>query len=138
MTKSHHASNRAVKIARPVEGLSSAIVFNRFKKSAKNACRDAVLYILERNIINGDALLLTTVGEHPRPIIFSEWSAPFDNSLLKRRDYTFSDLLQGNETPQQSLFIEEHYSDLGQRAFIPKELTSFPLIHFLKVRDYDN
>lgn len=110
---------------------------NRFKKTAKNACRDAVLYILERNIIHGDALSLNTVGKVPRPIIFSEWSAPFNNSLLKRRDYTFSDLLQGGETPQQNLFLQEQYSDLGHRAFIPKEINSFPLIHFLKVRDHD-
>lgn len=110
---------------------------NRFKKTAKNACRDSVLYILERNIIHGDALTLTTGGKAPRPIIFSEWSAPFNNSLVKRRDFTFSDLLQGGETPQESLFLEEHYSDLGRRAFIPKELTSFPLIHFLKVREHD-
>jgi hypothetical protein len=110
----------------------------RFKKSVKHECRDAIKYIIERNIIHGDALSLTTGGKRPRPIIFSEWSAPFNNSLLKRRDYTFSDLLQGGETPQESLFLEEHYSDLGQRAFIPKELTSFPLIHFLRVREHDN
>ena len=110
---------------------------NCFRKTAKNACRDAVLYILERNIIHGDALSLNTVGKAPRPIIFSEWSAPFNNSLLKRRDYTFSDLLQGGETPQESLFLQDVYSDLGQRSFIPQELTSFPLIHFLKVRDHD-
>jgi SAM-dependent methyltransferase len=109
-----------------------------FKKSTKDECRDAVRYILERNIVHADALSLTTGGERPRPIIFSEWSAPFNNSLLKRRDYTFYDLLQGGETPQESLFLEEHYSDLGKRAFIPKELTSFPLIHFLRVRDHDN
>lgn len=110
---------------------------NRFKKTAKNTCRDSVLYILERNIIHGDALSLTTVSKPPRPIIFSEWSAPFNNSLLKRRDFTFSDLLQGGETPQESLFLEEHYSDLGQRAFMPKEIHSYSLIHFLKVRDHD-
>jgi hypothetical protein len=109
---------------------------NRFKKTAKNTCRDAVLYILERNIVHGDALSLKTVGKVSQPIIFSEWTAPFDNSLLKRRDYIFSDLIQGGDG-QPNLFLTEQYSDLGQRAFIPKELTSFPLIHFLKVRDHD-
>lgn len=111
---------------------------NRFKKTAKNACRDAVLYILERNIVHGDALHLTTCGKNPRPIIFSEWSFPFNTSLIKRRDFTFEELLQGGETPQQSLFLQEQYSDLGQRAFIPKEITSWPLIHFHKVRKHDN
>lgn len=110
---------------------------NRFKKTAKNACRDAVLYILERNIVHGDALSLKTVGKVSQPIIFSEWTAPFDNSLLKRRDYIFSDLIEGRENSQPNLFLSDQYSDLGHRAFIPKELTSFPLIHFLKVRDHD-
>jgi len=108
----------------------------RFKKSAKSECRDAVQYILERNIVHGDALSLKTVGKVSQPIIFSEWTAPFDNSLLKRRDYIFSDLIQGGDS-QPNLFLSEQKSDLGHRAFIPKELTSFPLIHFLKVRDHD-
>lgn len=109
----------------------------RFEASAKEECRDAVRYVLERNIIHGDALSLKTLGEVQHPIIFSEWSAPFNNSLLKRRDFTFSELLQGGETPQQSLFDRAVYSDLGERAFIPKELVSYPLIHFLKVREHD-
>ncbi|MBI3879593.1 MAG: SAM-dependent DNA methyltransferase [Verrucomicrobia bacterium] len=109
----------------------------RFKTSARAECRDAVRYILERNIIHGDALSLKTVGPVQYPIIFSEWSAPFDNSLLKRRDYTFSDLIQGPESRQQNLLLTDEYSDQGKRAFIPKELTSFPLIHFLKVRQHD-
>jgi len=108
----------------------------RFKSSAKDECRDAVRYILERNLIHGDALSLKTVAKVPQPIIFSEWTAPFDNSLIKRRDYIFSDLIQGGDS-QPNLFLSEQYSDLGQRAFIPKELTSFPLIHFLKVREHD-
>jgi hypothetical protein len=108
----------------------------RFKSSAKDECRDAVKYILERNIIHGDALSLKTVGKVAQPIIFSEWTAPFDNSLIKRRDYIFSDLIDGGDS-QPNLFLSEQYSDLGHRAFIPKELTSFPLIHFLKVREHD-
>lgn len=109
----------------------------RFQSAAREECRDAVRYILERNIIHGDALSLKTVGPNPQPIIFSEWSFPFDNSLIKRRDYTFSELLQEGEAKQPNLFLREEYSDLGHPVFLPKELTSFPLIHFLKVRQHD-
>lgn len=108
-----------------------------FKSSAREECCDAVRYILERNIVHGDALSLKTVGPVQQPIIFSEWSAPFNNSLLKRRDYTFSELLRDGDAMQPNLFIQEQYSDLGHPAFIPKELTSFPLVHFLKVRQHD-
>ncbi|HET7625560.1 MAG TPA: DNA methyltransferase [Verrucomicrobiae bacterium] len=110
---------------------------NRFKSSAKEQCRDAVRYILERNIVHGDALSLKTVGPIEQPIIFSEWS-PAIGSFLKRRDFTFSELLDEGETRQRNLFMTDEYSDLGKRAFIPKEVTNFPLIHFLKVRDHDN
>ena len=109
----------------------------RFKRTAKDECRDSVKYILGRNIVHGDALTLLTVDKAPRPIIFSEWSAPFHNSLLKRRDYTFSDLMENAETGQSTLFLAEQYSDLGKRAFIPKVIMSWSLIHFLKVREHD-
>jgi len=110
---------------------------SRFKKTAKAECRDTIRHILERNIVHGDALSLKTISKVPRPIIFSEWTAPFDNSLIKRRDYEFSELFQSGENSQPNLFLSEQYSDLGHPAFIPKELTNFPLIHFLKLRDHD-
>ncbi len=44
-----------------------------FKKRARSECRDAVRFILERNIIWGDALTLKTVGEKSSYIVFSEW-----------------------------------------------------------------
>jgi len=59
-----------------------------FKNYGKNKCREAVRFILERNIIWGDALTLKTVGEKPSHIVFSEWS-PVNGSMLKRRDFTF-------------------------------------------------
>src|SRR5439155_20147027 len=68
-------------------------VYSRlFKTHAKDKCRDAVRFILERNIIWGDALTLKTVGEKPGYIVFSEWS-PVNGSMLKRRDFTFHSLL---------------------------------------------
>jgi len=105
-----------------------------FKKKAKDQCRKAVKYVLERNIIQGDALTLKTVGDNPQPIVFSEWSFPFNNSMIKRRDYTFSDLIQSDQPSQSGLFMEpELYSDLGKRAFLPKEQQGFRPVHFLKI-----
>lgn len=95
-----------------------------FKKTVKEKCRRVLQFILERNILWGDALSLKTVGEHPHPIIFSEWSAPFHNSLLKRRDFTFSDLLPNsqNEQSQLDLFSKPSLvSDLGEKAFIQRK-----------------
>lgn len=105
-----------------------------FKKTAKDEVRRVIKFILDRNIIHGDALTLKTVGEDPQPIVFSEWSAPFHNSQIKRRDYTFSSLLPEKQTNQNDLFSQkELVSDLGESAFIPVEKHSYPPIHFLKV-----
>lgn len=74
-----------------------------FNYKAKNKCREAVRFILERNIIWGDALTLKTVGENPEYIVFSEWS-PLNGSMLKRRDFTFHGLLEHEGMKELPLF----------------------------------
>ena len=100
-----------------------------FKEAAKEECRDAVKYILEKNIIWGNALDLKTVGENPYPIVFSEWS-PVNGNMFKRRDFTFHGLLNHAAIKELPLF-----SDLGDDVFIPKPVKEFPPINFLKVAD---
>jgi len=98
-----------------------------FKNDSKNKCRDAVRFILERNIIWGDALTLKTVGEKSDYIVFSEWS-PVNGSMLKRRDFTFHSLLEHEGMKALPLF-----SDLGDDVFIPTPESEFPPIHFLEI-----
>jgi len=98
-----------------------------YKRAAKDECRKAVRFILERNIIWGDALDLRTVDGQPRPIVFSEW-ALVRGSMLKRRDFTFKELLDHESIRAMPLF-----SDLGEHVFIPTPVKEFPLTHFLEV-----
>lgn len=98
-----------------------------FKDFAKKEWRNTVKYILKRNIIWGDALTLKTVSENPQPIIFSEWS-PVNGSMLKRRDFTFKELLSHASMQELPLF-----SDLGEDVFIPTPVKEYPLINFLGV-----
>ncbi len=100
-----------------------------FKEQAKEECRNAVKYILERNIIWGNALDLKTVGKNPQAIIFSEWS-PVNGSMFKRRDFTFHGLLDHEAIKELPLF-----SDLGDNVFIPKPMKEYPLVNFLRVAD---
>lgn len=102
-----------------------------FKEATKEECLNAARYILDRNIICGNALTLKTVGEKPQPIIFSEWS-PVNVSMLKRRDFSFHDLLGHESIKGLPLF-----SDLGDDVFVPTPVTEYPLIHFLRVADAD-
>ncbi|MCI0723063.1 MAG: SAM-dependent DNA methyltransferase [Acidobacteria bacterium] len=110
-----------------------------FKAAAKEGCREAVRFILERNIIWGDALTLNTVGEKPDHIVFSEWS-PVNGSMLKRRDFTFSELLRHEEAMQVPLFPglenEEQlplFSDLGEGVFIPTPVREYAPVHFMEI-----
>lgn len=75
------------------------------KKECDDQTREAVRFILSRNIVCGNALTLKCVGENgndtDEPIIFSEW-AFITGSMLQRSDYTFAELLE-DDNPQLSL-----------------------------------
>ena len=105
-----------------------------YKKKTKDTMRESVRYILDKNIINGDALSLQT--ESGEPITFAEWSM-VSGSMIKRKDYHFESLSK-SETKETGLFAEpeeELSSDMGEEAFIPKPDRTYPSIHFLRIAD---
>lgn len=99
-----------------------------FKDSCKDACRRSIRFLLERNILWGDALDFTNPATK-QPIIFSEWSA-VNGLLIKRRDYMFKFLVE--KSLQTSLFNDE-----GNAAAIDEPVKDYPLIHFLKLGEDD-
>ena len=101
----------------------------KFKSAVNPECTRSIQYILQRNIIWGNALDLMTVGNAPVQIVFSERS-PINGSMLKRRDFTFHGLLDHAKMKEMPLF-----SDLGEDVFIPTPVREFPVVHFLKVAD---
>lgn len=108
-------------------------VYSRlFGETCRAACRASARFILNRNIICGDALTMMTVGRQPEPIVFSEWS-PVNGSLVKRRDYSLAHLLVYQPMEGPSLF-----SDLGEEAFIPTPVRDFPLTHYLKLAEAEH
>lgn len=98
-----------------------------FKKTTNDQFREAVRFILDRNILWGDALTLKTVGDKPEYIVFSEWSL-VNGSMLKRRDFTFHGLLAHEAMKELPLF-----SDLGEDVFIPMPEKEYPPVHFREV-----
>lgn len=99
-----------------------------FKNKCKDECRRSVKFLLNRNILWGDALDFTNPVTK-QPIVFSEWSA-VNGSMLKRRDYMFKFLVE--KTHQFSMFNDE-----GNAAAIDEPVRDFPLIHFLKLGEDD-
>ena len=108
-------------------GVFESVYSRLFKNHAKDKCRDAVRFILERNIVWGDALTLKTVGERSDYIVFSDWS-PVNGSMFKRRDFTFHSLLEHEGMKELPLF-----SDLGEDVFIPSPEKEYPPVHFLEI-----
>jgi hypothetical protein len=104
------------------------------KKECNDQTREAVRFILSRNIVCGNALTLKCVDENGNdtnePIVFSEW-AFVTGSQLQRSDYTFAELLSqeenGGET-QQSTFKSD-VTDEG--IFLQKYVT-----HYRRVQEY--
>jgi hypothetical protein len=104
------------------------------KKECNDQTREAVRFILSRNIVCGNALTLKCVDENGNdtnePIVFSEW-AFVTGSQLQRSDYTFAELLSqeesGGET-QQTMFKSD-VTDEG--VFLQKYVT-----HYRRVQEY--
>jgi len=118
-------------------GIFDTLYTSLYRSKAKQPCRDAVRYVLDRNIVWGDALSLMTVAGHPRPIAFAQWAFVRGN-LVKRTDYEYQELLADGSSAQQTdgLFAKPGLvSDSGQKVFLPRMLRAYPPVHFLKVVD---
>ena len=95
------------------------------KKDANEQTREAVKFILSKNIVCGNALTLKQVDENgnetDEPIVFSEW-AFITGSQIQRQDYTFAHLLamndEGNKAEQQSMFDEQQDEGKFLRRYV--------------------
>ena len=102
----------------------------KYKSNCKEECRNSVKFILQRNILRGDALTLKT--NNGEPIIFSEWSA-VNGSMIKRKDFTLDNLLKAEASKVPGGLFEKSYDT--DPAFLPKPVKEFPLVHFLKLAE---
>ncbi len=86
----------------------------------------SIKYILKKNLKFGDALNYK-IPNSDIFIVFSEWSM-VDLDFIKRRDFTFKDIMAYKPIDGPNLF-----SDLGDDAFIPTPIKDYPLKHYLKL-----
>lgn len=100
-----------------------------YGESVKEEYIKSAEYILSKNIVWGDALTLHSVCGKNEPIVFPEWS-PVNGSMMKRRDFSFHELLYQSENNAMPLF-----SDAGEDVFIPEPVREYPLMHFLRLYD---
>jgi SAM-dependent methyltransferase len=98
-----------------------------YKKKSRDSVRKAVKFILDKNIVWGDALSLETVGDNSQTIVFSQWSA-INGSKIKRKDFCYKSMID-----QASLSELPLFSDLGEEAYIPTPIKDYPPVHFLEI-----
>lgn len=103
------------------------------RQAADDQCREAVRFILKKNILCGDALTLRQADGSP--IIFAEWSLVTGNQI-KRRDFALDELLNGH-SEQMTLDMVGWEYDEEVQAFIPAPIREFPLMDYRRVQDYE-
>ena len=106
------------------------------KKDSNDDTRAAARFILERNIVCGNALNLCYVDEDSTDtkdlIVFSEWTFPFNDARMQRKDYIFKALVNADEPPkkknqkeQVSLFEEEEEQPDEEGIFLRQYITHY-------------
>ena len=93
-----------------------------FERCLNNDLIKSVKFILDKNILHGDALTLKQV-DNEDPVTFSEWA--IINNKLKRRDFTLADLLAYSPFEKGTLF-----SDLGDEIHIPSPIKDYSLVRY--------
>lgn len=89
-----------------------------YKKKCKKEFEDIIKYLLEKNILCGDAL--TMKQSDNKPLVFAEWS--MIGSQVKRTNYTFEDLLNNKKRNK----IRE-----------PQLVGAYPNIYYMEVLKYE-
>ena len=100
---------------------------------ANDECRAAAKYILEHNILCGDAL--TMLRNDGTPIIFAQWDLVSGNKM-KRRDYRLDQMMRGTEEQTfMEMFLDDWEFDEETNAWIPSPIAEYPLINYWEVQN---
>lgn len=86
-------------------------------------------YMLQKNIVCGDALTYRTADG--KPITFCEWTPIAGSMQFARRDFQFDFLV--NQTHQYSLFDEQ-----GEAQSFDEPVRSYPPLHYTQLYKYDD
>ncbi len=117
------------------------------KKAVSEETREAVKYILSKNILCGNALTLMCVDENQKdldlPIIFPEWSLML-GTKLKRRDFRLDVMLKANDKPKnKQLSLLDVSEDIRKylsvnptkKEYMAEPICEYPPVHYRKVQE---
>ena len=115
---------------------------------ANDETRNAARFILEKNIICGNALSMMCVDENQQDtaqfITFTEWSFPANDARIKRREFRLDVLLRENDDEsnyqaQFSIFgddamdTENWMIDPITNETVPRPIREYPPIHYRRL-----
>ena len=115
------------------------------KIDRKDMVRESAKYILEKNIICGNALSLHEVDEDGQdtdsPIVFSQW-AFVTGPMMKREDYTFEQLITENEQKEERLEDGQMTLDLESSENVNEDdegtlIKVYPPIQYWRLKEYE-
>ena len=85
-------------------------------------------YMLQKNIVCGDALTYRTAED--KPIVFCEWTPIAGSLQFSRRDFQFDFLV--TQSHQYSLFDEQ-----GEAQSFDEPVRTYPPLHYTQLYRYD-
>jgi hypothetical protein len=115
----------------------------RYGKHCNPCCLAAARYIVRCNILHGDALKMTTVGDKARPakpLRFTEWSL-LPGGKFKGRRYEYHGLPQPPSEAGSSLFVPPNArvtDEDGNPVYIPCKMDDLPPVHYLKLAAFED
>ena len=116
------------------------------KKDCSEETRESVRYILDKNIVCGNALTMMRVDENQEDteeyITFAEFKTCGKMYMLKRRDYRLDVLLKENPDESNYSFFgteamdyENWMKDPDTNEIIPKPLREYPPLHYRRLNE---
>lgn len=102
-----------------------------YKKKINSEFLKNIMFLLSRNIIQGDALTLK--GPSGEPIVFSEWS-PVGSSRVTRRDFKYEELANLGEKKRDMFDSYPDISDSGKEVYIAEPIKKkYSTVSFMKI-----
>lgn len=106
-------------------GILSRRYIQRFGTDVKPEFLVSIRFVLEKNILWGDALDFINPATK-RPIVFTEWTMVTE-TLVKRHEYIFKYLVE------KSFQYTISFNDMGEPGAIDESVNEFPPVDFLKL-----
>jgi hypothetical protein len=106
-----------------------------YKNTYRQQVLDAANFIIDKNIICGDAL--TMKAQNGQPIVFSEWTA-VNGTKMKRKDFTLANLLETENYYAKEKDNQENFFSLmreqGTDLITPEAIADYPIMNYDEIQ----